>query len=440
MGEFSLLWAVFIVLITALVYQCIKPLIISPKNKLIWLIAIVSVCVYSGVGIAYSTISKAYLIEYFIYIVVLGGSFAAFALMRISLEEGRIYLLFNFGEELTDSDDTQFWESDFTAWVFKAMLAIYFFFRIACLVYPVNKLFSLSLTYDAANNLKNISGENTTIFTSAANYIRPFAYIGMAYAFKKVRYVGAALFADLLIILMYSGYVSRNYIICVLFIVLMLFYNNDLNDLFMTLSQKRQRIALAIGILSPIVLYMMIYLMTIRTVSSREWTILSFFSSEIDYPKHYSSIDQMAGTLMTGKDMLLHILDSFVPVIPTPGYVANLNVIFSESISGITMDIPWFSVILPGILGEAKLIFGSGYFWVHAIIIAFMMSKIVAIVGNNKRTSILFYHYLTCVMKAARAGYAELSSTVMFNYIVFFVFIYTLKLLYANLQKYRTIE
>ena len=95
----------------------------------------------------------------------------------------------------------------------------------------------------------------------------------------------------------------------------------------------------------------MIYLMTIRTTGNTDWTVMSFFSSEIDYPKHYDTISHLVGTFMTPKDMLLHILDSFVPVIPTPEYTANLNVLFSEKITGVSMDLSWFSVLLPSIMG-----------------------------------------------------------------------------------------
>ena len=183
----------------------------------------------------------------------------------------------------------------------------------------------------------------------------------------------------------------------------------------------------------------MIYLMTIRTTGNAEWTVMSFFSSEIDYPKHYDTIGHLVGTFMTPKDMLLHILDSFVPVIPTPGYTANLNVVFSEKITGVSMNLSWFSVLLPSIMGEAKLIFGNILFPFHAIIIAFMASIITRIVGDNKKMIILFYYYITCVMKAARGGYAELSSTVMFNVIVVAVFIAAMKMIYSSFFRERVL-
>ena len=253
----------------------------------------------------------------------------------------------------------------------------------------------------------------------------------MFYALKKARYVAAFLGLDLLITLLYSGYLTRNLIICALFIALLLYFNNDLSDLFISLSEKKRRIVTMAGFLGPVVLYIMIYLMTIRTTGKGEWTIMSFFSSEIDYPKHYAAIQGRAGQLMTPKDMLLHILDSFVPVIPTPGYTANLNVIFSERISGVKMEMSWFSVLLPSIMGEAELIFGRAFLWVHAIIIGFMMSVIDRFIGDNQKKIILYYYYLTCVMKAARAGYAELSSTIVFNVIVTSLIIGVLKMLYG---------
>lgn len=430
MGTFSLLWALVIVAITMFVYKIIKPFVRGKKNKLVWLVSIVSVCVYSGIGIAYSNIGKGYILDFFVYTLVLGISFALFSSVHFFVGEGHLYA--RLRSETIETEDVEFWNSDFAQKVFTGIFILFFIFRFASLVYPINKLSSLSIVYDSINNLKNISGENTTIFVSLAAYIKPLAYIGMFYALKKVRYVAAFLGLDLLITLLYSGYLSRNYIICAIFIALMLYFNNDLSNTFISLSQKRRRIIISLGFLGPLVIYLMIYLMTIRASGNTEWTVMSFFSSEIDYPKHYDTISHLVGTIMTPKDMVLHILDSFVPIFSTPGYTANLNVLFSEKITGVRMDLSWFSVLLPSIMGEAKLIFGNALFSIHAIIIAFMASMITRIVGDNPKMIILFYYYLTCLMKAARGGYAELSSTVMFNFITITVFIVIMKMIYVT--------
>ena len=430
MGTFSLLWALVIVAITLFVYKIIKPFVRGKKNKLVWLVSIVSVCVYSGIGIAYSNIGKGYILDFFVYTLVLGISFALFSSVHFFVGEGHLYA--RLRSETIETEDVEFWNSDFAQKVFTGIFILFFIFRFASLVYPINKLSSLSIVYNSINNLKNISGENATIFVSLAAYIKPLAYIGMFYALKKVRYVAAFLGLDLLITLLYSGYLSRNYIICAIFIALMLYFNNDLSNTFISLSQKRRRIIISLGFLGPLVIYLMIYLMTIRASGNTEWTVMSFFSSEIDYPKHYDAISHLVGTIMTPKDMVLHILDSFVPIFPTPGYTANLNVLFSEKITGVRMDLSWFSVLLPSIMGEAKLIFGNALFSIHAIIIAFMASMITRIVGDNPKMIILFYYYLTCLMKAARGGYAELSSTVMFNFITITIFIVIMKMIYVT--------
>lgn len=433
MGTFSVLWALVIVAITVFVYKIIRQFVYGKKNKLVWLVSIVSVCVYSGIGIAYSAIDKKYIVDFFIYILVLGISFAAFSAVHFFTMNGHPYACTR--PEVIETKDKEFWNSDFAQKAFTSFLILYFLFRFASLVYPVNKLSSLSITYNAINNLKNISGANSSIFISLAAYIKPLAYIGMFYALKKVRSVAALLGLDLLITLLYSGYLTRNLIICALFIVLLLYFNNDLSDSFISLSKKKKRIVITISILGPIVLYMMIYLMNIRTTGRDSWTIMSFFSSEIDYPKYYATIQVMGGQLMTPKDMFLHILDSFVLFIPTPSYTANLNVIFSERVSGVKMTMSWFSVLLPSIMGEAELIFGRAFLWIHAIIIGFMMSIIGRLIGDNQKKIILFYYYLTCVMKTARAGYAELSSTVMFNVIIMVLLVGILKLWFGIVMR-----
>lgn len=87
MGTFSVLWALVIVAITVFVYKIIRQFVYGKKNKLVWLVSIVSVCVYSGIGIAYSAIDKKYIVDFFIYILVLGISFAAFSAVHFFYHE-----------------------------------------------------------------------------------------------------------------------------------------------------------------------------------------------------------------------------------------------------------------------------------------------------------------------------------------------------------------
>lgn len=438
MGEFSILWALVIVGITYVIYKAILPCINGKKNKIIWIVAIISTCVYSGIGIAYSTVSKGYIWQYVVYVFVLGVSLACFTRCDLVSERGHMFIQKRPEKLSLTSKESLFWNAKWVANVFVVIFVIYFLLRCGSLVYPENKLTSFTITYNVVNNLKNINGENVNILNSMASYIKPMAYIGFVYAFKKVRYVAALLCLDLVITLVYAGYISRNLIICVLFIVLMLFFNNDLSSTYISMGRKKKRIIIVLAVATPVVLYMMIYLMSIRTSNQSEWTILSFLSSEINYPMHYAYIDEVSGTLMTSKDMILHILDSFVPFVPTPGYISNINVLFSEQISGVSSNTSWFSVILPGILGEAKLIFGNHLFWIHAVIVAFMMSMITRITKDNPKMIILYYYYLTCVMKASRAGYAELSSTVMFNIIILVICIGILRMIDSTIMIQKT--
>lgn len=432
MGEFSLFWALFIIAIMVCIYKLVALFINSKKNKIIWLVAVISICFYSGIGIAYSTISKKYIGELALYLIVLGISFAFFTKYDLRIDNHSLYACKNQGYYELSQDKREFWNSDFASRLFITVLICYFILRIGSLIYPVNKLSSLTLSYSTSSD-----GENNSILNSLASYIKPMAYVGYVFAFKKVRYVAIFLFFDQFITLLATGYLSRHMIIEVFIICLLLYFNNDLSDAYISNSKKKRRIIITLIIVLPIVFYLMIYLMTIRTTGNDSWTIMSFVESEIDYPKHYDSINFLASQYMTAKDMLLHILDSFIPFIHTPGYTSNLNIWFSEQVSGVSSNLSWFSILLPSILGESKLIFGQYFFWAHAIIISFMMSMITRITKDNPKLIILYYYYLTCVMKAARAGYVEISRTVIFNIIVFSLFIWISEHIYISL-KYRS--
>jgi hypothetical protein len=430
MGHFSIFWFVIIFAISCLIFGMVYAFLKEKKQKIVWAFACLSIFVYSGIGISYLNVDKSNIFYYVVFLTVLGLSFSLFSNQKIKITIRKQQ--FGYSDIIKDE---RFWNSKITKSIFSFVVILYILFRFLSMLYPVNHLSNISFEYDAINNLKNLTGENTSIFKSIAEYIKPLYYIGLVYLVKKVRYIACFLSFDVAVTLFSNSYFSRHEIIVIAIICLLLYFNGDLNSNYLTKSKKRKRIVSASLVLIPVLLYVMIALMETRSVSGESYNLIKLIESEINYPRHYFTIHQIS-PLVSGEDYFLHLLDSFIPLIPTPSYSMSLNISFSTYILGYGVEYSWFYILLPGIVGESILIFGELFFWVHAVILAFILSLIFRITQKNRYLIILFYYYVACVMKSARAGYEELSLTVLRNYIFTLILLVIIRFI-SNSLRYR---
>lgn len=422
MDRISLEWAGIITLVTAVLFVLFWCQLNRGRQRTVWLAAVASVYVYSGIGIALKDVDKKNALYYFIYIFVMGAFYILFVRFRFKSRS-------DFAAKMDRVLDV--WDRENAKKIFIALVVMCLLLRTASLIYPVNHLTHFGLTYDSANNINNLTGRYSTVITLLTEILGPFFYIGICYLTNKTRNVALILTYDLLITLLYSGYFSRHELVTVVWITILHYINRGSASLHRAAAKKRRRAIVSLAVVFPILFYFMIVLMESRIASHTKYSFSDFIIGEIDYPKYYQRIHQMAPMVAT-RDFFLQLLDSFVPLIPTPKYNIDVNVMFSEQVLGVGMYSPYFFVVLPSALGEAFLVFGNTHYWMHAAVIALMLSMIYKLTREVRQLSILWYYYVACVLKFGRAGYEQLSQSVWLNFVVVNVVIVFVSALYKS--------
>lgn len=421
MNNISLFWSGLILLYTVFIYIICRNFLHSSRRREPLMCICISLFLYSGIGIGYSEVDKKFVVYYCIFLLVLSITYTVVINIKIrfvidSMRTMKVHCM----------DDNMFWSKKCTKNIFKGIVYIYILLRFISLVYPVNKLSNFMFVFNSANNINNLTGANASWIGGICTWIQPFFLIGLTFICKKVRYVACFLGIDLIVILIDTGYLSRYKIIVVVIICLLLFFNGDLNNEYISMSKKLRRIIISLAITGPILLYLMMTMMEARIATGASFTVAEFIRSEIGYPLQFEKIFEMA-PISNIKDFFLQLLDSFIPILPTPTYHMDLNVDFSMLYLGYGMDVSWFSIKLPSLLGESFLIFGNYFYWIHGIVIGCLTALIYKVTRENRYTKILYYHYLTCILTTGRAGYEQLSQSVWLNYIMLLIGLFIIR-------------
>lgn len=404
--EFSIIWALIISLITLFLFLLFYLIIKNKKHLSLLFCFYCTFFVYSGIGISFNTVDKINIIYYMFFLIVLSIVYTIICKTRIRTSS----------YQKSDYNKINYMESNLAKGFFTFFMCLYIALRLFSLVYPVNHLANLSLVYDSSNNIQNLLGENTSLIQTLASIIMPFFYIGMFYNFKKVRSIVFLLSIDSLIKLIITGYLSRHEIVSIVIICSFLYISGTLNKGYENLSKEKRRLFFTVITILPILAYVMVELMETRISSGTKYSIITMIEKEISFPKSYQKIVDMS-PLVNKKDYFLQLLDTFVPILPTPKHEMNLNVTYSKRMLGYGLSTPGFSIKLPSLLGESFLIFGNNLFWIHAIIIAIMMGMINKLT-SDKHLKILRLYYIVSILKCGRAGYEELSQTILLNFVV----------------------
>lgn len=422
MANLSIIWLLLITAMTCAVYIVCRMFLRGSRKRFTFLALLASVYIYSGIGIAYETVDKINALYYAIFIAVMGLSYCLFTNIRIKslAAEGIPRLI----------DDKYLWSSKTTKLIFVSLMVVYLGLRFVGLVYPVNHLANIKIVYDSSNNVNSLVARDVSAFATLAAILTPFFYIGMYYACRKVRYIALFMSMDAFVTLLTSGYLSRHVIITIAIVCFLLYINGDISKRPISTSKKSMRFIIMGVILAPVLVNVMLELMSVRVSSGESYTFEQMLESEIGYPLLYKKIHALS-PIAEVKDFFLQMLDSFVPILPTPGYEMDLNVTFSKLLLGVDIKSPEFYVKLPGLLGESFLIFGD-FYWVHAIVIAFLTALVYKVVGENEHMSVLWYYYITCIFKVGRAGYEQLTQSVLLNYVIIFVVLLATRVLVGS--------
>ena len=239
------------------------------------------------------------------------------------------------------------------------------------------------------------------------------------------------------------GYIGRtDILIFVIFLIFVLFgFKYDLEKI----KIRFLLIPLFIfGLLIPFFLSYQ-YSRTGRTVDLSFEAINDFIKFEIEFPKYYDQILSFKEKFPWFNYILFFILLPIPSIIlrSKSSLIISTNVFFTETITGVKYGTNGYSGILPTLYGESLLVFGPHFYFIHAIIVSFILIVFLNYVSRNKNLRYFYLYLIVYCFTLARGG-SEGFFGVLINYTIgylafkLFAFLFvpqTLKISYGKNQK-----
>lgn len=377
--------------------------------------------IYSGIGGSIEEVPSDYTTYYIIYVVTLGFSLFLFSKKRIKRDNAQqdttiLYYIDKYGSQI---------------------VLCYILFLLFDLAYPVQKLQLLinppTPSLEGLHYSTFVEKESKDVITNTIylirNFLQPFFYLSLYKYRKNIIIVILLLLIPVYIDLCSRGIVGRGQMLLPLLIAFFSVYE--------ILPPSKKKI-LVIGTLTlvPFVSYLLVQFSFMRIGAS--FRILSFgecmqilLGQEIAYPLHFSSYINSQETYIESYFLWLILL-------PFPGFMKfgygdpQINLHFTQLVSGLDPSDMGFSICLPGIVGESLFVFGPNLFPIHAIIMAFIISKLSNYLSTQ--TSFRFLYYYVMLVFSYYINRGGTSSSYSFAFKQFIILIIVIAFI-RNLRK-----
>lgn len=373
--------------------------------KFFYLIFILFLYIYCGIGICYEVHPNSnYITTYLIYAITLSISFHFFRRIKIKVP--------------SNSNINAFSES--------MALPIVALYLSLCLI-PLTQSGNLgNLVHPPMPDLSAITSERDYTVNALSNIADSFKnFIYVFYFLALFRYVKKPLILSLLLILpMYitycdSGYAARSGTATQLSLVLFV--------IFYFYPKYRKFILTATIIAVPGLVIFLVAYTNIRMGGIVEsigvWDSFQILlESESYYPLWYDSIKD--DSVYVG-NYLYWLITS-----PLPGFLkpfdinVNFNALFTADVLGIPLNSVQ-SISLPGLVNEGVFIFGKHFFFIHAIIFAFIFNLTYNTLKVNVRNCVALFAMMTQFsMLSCRGGTAVYSIAIKVLLILFLFYVF----------------
>ncbi len=378
--------------------------------------------IYSGVGGAIEEVKSEYVFYYAIYIVTLSLTLYFFNKKR-NKEKNRIE------QEKTDYIVERFIDNNGAFFII-----LYFFLLLLDLVYPTFRLDLLisppspSLEDLHYNNfvVGNTKDGVSQLIYLLQQFVSPFFYLSLYKYRKNYKIILILLLFPVYIDLCNRGIIGRGESMIPFIIVF-------ISSLEKLKPKNRKRLIIVSAGAIPFVCYAAVQFSFIRvgagTVNiSLTDSVQMIFGQEVAYPLHFNEY--------IGRGQAVSILDYilWIVLLPVPGFLKfgygdpQINLMFTQMITGMDPTQMGFSICLPGLVGESIIVFGPLLFPVHAIIVGIIISVLIKYLSKCKSYEYLFY-FATIIFSYSicRGGTSSAYSFAFKQFLVLVVFIYLLK-------------
>lgn len=375
-------------------------------RKLFYIILALFIYIYCGLGVGYA--SKSYFeyeVYYTLYVVLLSLFLKIFCKMDIRMR-------------ISDNINAFSMKRSFIIFlVYFAMLLIPMISsgEIGLLLNPP----TVDLTH-ITDNLDYESNLVSGVFDSLLNFVTPFVYLAL-YKFRKKPFVVLAFF----LLVNYIGYckdayIGRGAILGIILFIAIYFYHY--------FPRMRKWVLITVASSIPIIVVSFVAYISIRVGMSADSLSLGdslnyLVESETYYYSHFDDI--------TGEATYLFNYIIWFITLPLPGFLKNFGInmnfngLFTAQVLGMDLgDIG--SVALPGVVNESIFIFGKNLFFLHAILLAWVISIFYnSLQKNESNFFVIINSMITLCLFLPRGGTSGPYSgaiKVLFIFLLFYIF------------------
>lgn len=375
-------------------------------------------CLYSGVGAAYSDVPHYYLLYYF-------GFLCAFAYAFWFFRVAFVHLSIRSGQALSRVLSNVDWHP---AWPF--VIWAYLLFHLVPLIYPELRLQHLFappppdlLTRLAMRWEPQQMDVVQKLVEYAQVLLSPFFYIALFRYRKRLSRI-MLIFAFLLYVqYVAGGYISRG--------ALLIAFATIWLALWVAHPENRRRLAAAAVVAVPVFLVFSYYYGLIRiggtpTSSGLVQPVLAMFESEISFPRDVGMPIIKSGAQVDLAGYIRWMITLPIPKLLT-GEIegARINYEISELVLGLRRGQPGYYVVLPGLIAESVYIFGRYFFWLHAIFIAFLAALVMRLMERTPQLLFLqAYVVVTFAYHLNRGGITGPMGILVNHFMLFYLFVF----------------
>lgn len=412
--EFDYTRLLIIAIITIISFKWIRSLG-NTRIKTWYFLLGLFIFIYSGIGGAIKEVPNDYTVYYCVYVVVLGLFLCHFNRKNKHIvDASRNWILTAYIDKFG-----------------KSIILLYFVLLLFDLIYPVFKLQLLvsppSPSLEGLHYTTFVEGNNmdfiSAIIYNAKNIVQPFFYLSLYKYRKNIFRVLVLLLIPVYIDLCSRGIVGRGQMLLPLLICFF--------SLYEILSPRKKLLIISCATLIPLLSYLLVQFSYMRIGATNQ--VLSIgdcmqllLGQEIAYPLQFSSYIKASGNYIG--DYIMWIL-----LLPFPGFMKfgygdpQINLHFTQLVSGLDPTDATFSICLPGLVGESIFIFGDILFPIHAIIMAFIISKLANYLCECNAYRYLFmYVMLVFSYYINRGGTASSYSFAFKQFLILIIFIFFL--------------
>ena len=382
---------------------------------------------YSGVGIARADTEDFYLIHYTIFMICLVAG------LRIGffLKKNKV------ASPLAVSMETELIR------IAKIGTIVYFVIAVLSLLYPQNRITNL---FRIAINIDNIFERRVAYKSDMISYalytikivLLPLVYIHMSRARSGLK-VALTIFAVLYLDVAQLGYIGRSGLLSQLFVLCgcVIIHRYDRwsgivkEEKRVDNSEADKRMWKGIRRLILVVIVCLILGMPLlqdftayrngRSASSdTSGSIRKLLTVETGFPNHYAYCLEYHEDSEKAVHFSLGRYMNWIATLPIPKLISsseaiNINYRFSEFRTGNMYGSQYFYVLLPSLLGEGLLMYGSHFFWVHGLFLGFLIAVVIRFLSSVRSLRFWAVYIALSIVLMARGG-SQGAISVIVNY------------------------